>query len=158
MCAWRPSTCPVSAAVPQQGGLLPDLGSRVVDVMCGKEVAIKSLLCFGHSSWPPGNHEGVPEALLRASTECNSRHWCGGEARPPPASLLLGQACWIPCPGLHQPLGTQYPCLVATPHPHHPIRGTAGLASRCSPQGPRSRHGQRLSQLAEATNQSQVWG
>ena len=72
------------------------VGSRVVYVMCGKEMTIKSLLWFGHSSWPLGSHKGLKEAQLQANTERKSLRWLVGEARPPPASQLPGA---MGCPG-----------------------------------------------------------
>lgn len=68
----------------------PLAGSPVVYVMCGKEMTIKSLLWFGHSSWPPGSHKGLKEAQLQADTKCKSLRRVVGEARPPPASRLPG--------------------------------------------------------------------
>lgn len=62
----------------------PLVGSPVVYVQCGKEMTIKSLLWFGHSSWPPGSHKGLKEAQLQADTECKSLCRFVGEARPPP--------------------------------------------------------------------------
>lgn len=106
------------------------LGSRVVSVMCGKEMTIKSLLWFGHSGLPLGSHKGLREAQLRARPEHKSRCWLAG--RPGHPSPGYGAACWT----LHTSAGAAG-LGAPDPGPRRPcsMPGLAVLPSRCPWKG-----------------------
>lgn len=104
----------------------PLLGTRVVSVMYGKEVTIKSLLWFGHSGLLPGSHKGLREAQLQAKPEHKSPcRLAGGWATLLQAARRpAGPSTRLPGPPGSVPL-----TLAPT------IPGIAGLPSRCPLEG-----------------------